>query len=285
MSCYKKEKDKDDDDLTDNMTDIAGVSLSQIDAIPDLSLSDLNQPLTTGTMLKIIAGAMRPLHDKIAELEKRISKLEESQQANTETVKDVASACKFAEKKIAVTETKIKNLEEKNDKLKKVVIKQQSHIAYQEKGMRLRNVVIGGLSEIEPLTLHEDAASSDQEKVKLILDALNLKDIKFVRCRRTGNQDQGPQKRPRFLIVEFSTQLDRNSVKSAGSQLNGIPELRGIRIKADLTKDERMEYKRLYDLRDQLARDNLGKIVIVDKGVVKLDGQEIDRYKTPSSGF
>ena len=285
MACYRKEKDEDDDDFKEDVTEIAGVSLSQIDAIPDLSMNDLNQPLTIGTMLKIIAGAMRPLHDKIADHEKRICKLEESQHANTETVKEVESASKLAEKKIAVTETKIKNLEEKNDKLKKVVIKQQSQIANQEKSVRLRNVVIGGLDETEPFILKEEAASSDSEKVKLILDALNLNNIEVVRCRRTGNQDQGPQKRPRFLIVEFSTQLDRNAVKAAGAQLNGIPELRGIRIKADLTKDERMEYKRIYDLRDQLARDNPGKTAIVDKGAVKLDGQEIDRYKTPNSGF
>ena len=201
------------------------------------------------------------------------------------TVKEVATASKLAEKKIAVTESKIKNLEEKNDKLKKVVIKQQSQIANQEKSMRRRNVVIGGLDETEPLTLKEEAASSDNEKVKLILDALNLNTIEIVHCRRTGNHDQGPKKLPRFLIVEFATQLDRNAVKAAGAQLNDIPELRGIRIKADLTKDERAEYKRIYDLRDQLALDNPGKTAIVDKGTVKLDGQEIDRYKTPNSGF
>ena len=151
--------------------------------------------------------------------------------------------------------------------------------------MRLRNVVIGSLDETEPLSLNEKVASSDNEKAKLILDALNMSNIDLVRCRRTGNQDQGLQKRPRFLIVEFSTQLDRNAVKAGGSLLHQIHELRGIRIKADLTKDERTEYRRLYDLRDQLARGNPGKTAIVEKGAVKLDGHEIDRYKTPSSSI
>ena len=135
------------------------------------------------------------------------------------------------------------------------------------------------------MALNGSVASSDNEKVNLILDALNVGDKEFVRCRRTGNQDQSLQKRPRFLVVEFSTQLDRNAVKAEGSRLHQIPELRNVRIKADLTKDERTEYRRLYDLRDQLTRDNPDKTAIVDKGVVRLDGHEIDRYKTPSSSF
>ena len=119
----------------------------------------------------------------------------------------------------------------------------------------------------------------------MILESLNLSSIDFVRCRRTGNQDQGPEKRPRFLIVEFWKQSDRNAVKAGGSKLQAIQELKNIRIKADLTKDERTEYKRLYDLKDQLSRENPEKVVVVDKGILKIDGQEVDKYKTPSSGF
>ena len=287
-SCHRKGKDHDDEDSAQTqttMSEIAGVSLSDIEALPDLAFADMNQPLTTGAMLKIIAGAMKPIHDRLDDHEKRIIKLEEGQKETAETVQKVENESKNAEKRLTVTETKIKNLEEKNDKLKKVVIKQQSQIAIQEKNIRLRNVVIGGLDEEKDLSVNNNAASTDNQKVKLILSALNLDHIDFVRCRRTGNQDQGPQKRPRFLIVEFSKPSDRNEVKASGSQLQGIPELKDIRIKADLTKDERAEYKRLYDLRDQLSKDNPGKVAIVDKGVVKLDGQEIDKYKTPSSGF
>ena len=280
VSCHKKENEHDEEVTV--VHDIAGIPLSEIDAIPDLSQHDLNQPITTGVMLKIIAGAMKPIHEKLADLEKRINKLEEGQKERAETVNRVENNNKYAEKRLTVTETKIKNLEEKNDKLKKVVIKQQSQIAIQEKNIRLRNVVIGGLDEEKTITVNENTASTDNEKVKLILNALNLSNIDFVRCRRTGNQDQGPQRRPRFLIVEFSKQSDRNAVKAGGSQLQGIPDLKGIRIKADLTKDERAEYKRLYDLRDELTKNYPGKVAIVDRGVLKLDGQEVDKYKTPT---
>ena len=280
-SCFKNEKDSKVSDDTTNLTNIAGVSVSAIEAMPDLSPNDLNKPLTTGAMLKIISGAIKPIHDRIAVLERRIDRIEESQRKTTETVSKIESVSKDAEKSVTTTETMIKILEEKHEKLKKFVIKQQSQISNQEKNTRLRNVVIGGLDETQPLSVNEHTASSDDEKVKLIMHTLNLSNIDFVRCRRVGIQDQSQLNYPRFLVVEFSNHSDRNIVKARGSQLQSIAELNGIRIKADLTKVERMEYKRLYDFRDRLSRENPRKIAIVDKGVLKLDGQEVDRYKTP----
>ena len=85
--------------------------------------------------------------------------------------------------------------------------------------------------------------------------------------------------------MEFSKQKDRNDVKAAGSHLQTFPALKGIRIKADLNRDERDEYKRLYDLKDKLMEENPEKTVIIDKGVLTLDGEEVDRYKTPKTFF
>ena len=181
MSCFKKGKDH--VEVTEDSGDIAGVSWSAIDAIPELSLDDLNKPLTTGAMLKIIAGAMRPLHEKIADLDRRIHKIEEKQRETTEIVNNIESTSRIAEKKHAGTESKMKTLEEKNEKLKKAVMKHQSQIASQEKNVRLRNVVIGGLDETEPLSVNGHTASSDDEKVELILSTLNMSNIYFAPCR------------------------------------------------------------------------------------------------------
>ena len=61
--------------------------------------------------------------------------------------------------------------------------------------------------------------------------------------------------------------------------------MKKIRIKADLTKDERDEYKRIYDLRDKLAKENPEKTVVVEKGTVKMDGTTIDKFKNTDDGF
>ena len=77
----------------------------------------------------------------------------------------------------------------------------------------------------------------------------------------------------------------RNEFKAAGSKLNNIEHLKHIRVKADLTKEERNEYKRIYDLRDKLIQENPTATVVVDKGVVIMNGSQIDKYKNPTLDF
>ena len=143
--------------------------------------------------------------------------------------------------------------------------------------------MLSGLHEAEPLG--DSGAETDRDKVRHILDQISLQHVKINSCRRTGNKDQGPQQRPRFLIVELPNQDMRNEFKSAGSKLNDIEHLKNIRVKADLSKEERNEYKRIYDLRDKLSEENPTATVVVTKGVVLMNGTEIDKYKNPTLDF
>ena len=139
---------------------IAGIQLSDINQLPDLSTNSLDQPITTGIMLKIIADVIKPIHVKLEEHEKRITALEENNVSTTNTITRVEKDVKDTMHKLSVSETKIRNLETHNEKLKSVVTKQQNKIAIQDKSVRLKNVVIAGLSETEPL----QAATTDMEK-------------------------------------------------------------------------------------------------------------------------
>ena len=282
-ACFNKEKHQDGEEVPHVEIDIAGIPMSEIDSIPDITVADLNQPITTGAMLKIIAGAMQPIHQKLADHERRISKLEDGQKETADTVKKVEAESKNAENRLTVTETKIKNLEQSQGKLKNIVAKQQSQIAYQNKKERLRNVVLAGLSETEPLG--QDNLTTDRDKVRYILDQLDLHHVTIASSRRTGNKDQGPQERPRFLVVELTNQDMRHEFKAAGTKLNNIDHLKHIRVKADLSKGERDEYKRLYDLKDKLQQENPGATVLVDKGAVLINGTQIDKFKNPGMDF
>ena len=57
---------------------IAGIQLSDIDEIPELSSNKLDEPITTGIMLKIIADVIKPIHVRLDDHEKRITALEEN---------------------------------------------------------------------------------------------------------------------------------------------------------------------------------------------------------------
>ena len=271
-----------------NTTEIAGIPISDIEQIPALTHSTLGEPITTGAMLKIMADVMRPIHERLNDHERRICILEKDSEATKSSVKQMDTDLKNTTQRITASETKIRNLESNNEKLKTVITKQQSLLVKQDKNTRLKNVIVAGLSENESLCHNGDEATTDEEKLNLIfnyLKAPSLHHIEFVRCHRIGNPDQGPSNLPRFLLIEFKNQDDRNKVKTAGTNLKDIPALKHIRIKADLTKAERDEYKRLYDLKDKLCEDYPTATVVIEKGTVKLNGEVVDKYKTPTTIF
>ena len=43
--------------------EIAGISIGEIEQIPAVNADILNQPITTGTMLKIIADVLKPIRE------------------------------------------------------------------------------------------------------------------------------------------------------------------------------------------------------------------------------
>ena len=100
-----------------------------------------------------------------------------------------------------------------------------------------------------------------------------------------GNPDQGPQRRPQCLQVEFLNKLDRNIVKQACQNLNDIPEMKDIICKADLSKEERNAYTRIFKLRDDLIKNNPDAVVRYDKGKLYMNEEEIDKFKTSSTVF
>ena len=286
VSCFKNVSDKGENSNMMSMSDIAGIPMAEIENLPALSQENLNEPMTAGMMLKMFADVMRPIHEKLNDHEKRICTLEQSSIDTTDSVTKVETNHKNLEQKLTAAGTKIRNLETANEKLKNIVTKQQSHITTQDKNIRLKNVVMAGLCESPLLNeTGDEIASTDEEKVHVVLEALNLDDIEFNHCRRTGNKDQGPQDRPRFLIVEFQKQSDRNKVRSASHLLKNVPHLKNIRIKADLNKQERDEYKRLYEVKDKLAVDNPNATIVVEKGLLKMNGIQVDKFSVKPAGF
>ena len=80
---------------------IAGIQLSDIEQIPDLSTNSLNAPITTGIMLKIIADVIQPINKRLDDHEKRISALEEKCVSTENTIKS-------AQKDISDTQNKLR---------------------------------------------------------------------------------------------------------------------------------------------------------------------------------
>ena len=158
-----------------------------------------------------------------------------------------------------------------------------------DRNSRRFNVIIFGVPEDNNLEFATEngvnvSAKNDVDKVSAVIEYLESDKEKIVNMHRLGKK--GEKSRP--IKVSFL------SVASARLALDNSAKLDALKIKvyvkADKTKAEMEEFKRLgkrkYDLQQQYPTDK-GEIsrVTLSKGVLSLDGNEVDRYKPIQSIF
>ena len=251
--------------------------------IPELPEDWMNKPISEllgGHLTQLIKNNIKPIKDILEEQATKIKALEK----DNEKLKTDGDKMKG---QLKVSEGKVKNLEKDNILMKDILNKQHSYIARQDKLVRSKNLIISGLSEKDALEFHGNVAETDQQKVELILQAMNKDETEFVHCRRVGNEDQGHEGRGRFLLIEFLNQAERNAVRKAGEILSSLDELKHLRLKADLTKEERDEYKRLYAAKDAMveAHPEERATIRIDKGKLMVGEREVDRIKHSTKLF
>ena len=227
---------------------------------------------------KIKAAVLTQVTEKLADINKRQTKLEEEN-------KKVIIENKALLQRVCTLETRQKNMEQESHKVKNVINKQQGYIIQQDKLIRQKRLLISGLSESENVTYHEEEGKTDTEKVEIILRVLGVSMDKVVFHKRVGALDRGPENRPRYILMEFKDEETRKHVKENSRKLNGIEELKHIRIKADLTKEDRNEYSRLFKLKEDLEKDNPEKCVRYEKGKIYLEDEIVDEFKSSSKIF
>ena len=147
--------------------------LADVSDVPPLPENWKTAPISTllgGHLLLVINQNMKPLHDILTQNMKQIAELQESKKKLEDDNKDLKQRLKIAE-------TKVKNLETSETKIKTVVTRQQAYIAKQDKMCRLKNHLIAGLSEAESLRYNEHVASTEKEKVIMILEAIRKGEV------------------------------------------------------------------------------------------------------------
>lgn len=255
--------------------------------VPELPIDWMTKPLSEllgGHLVQLINKNVNHLTSQLNEQKKRINTLEKCNKELKDSCKTVKDENAQLSIKLSAAESKIMRLEKNEATIKTILTKQQIYLAKEDKSKRVKNILISGLSEKDDLKHNQLIAHTDIEKVNLLLDIMNKSDIKIARCRRVGTEDQGHEGRGRFLLVEFFSTNERNEVKNNAYKLNELG-LNNIRLKADLTKEERNEYKRLYTARDVLAESNPDSNVRVDKGKLYLEDNIVDQIKISSKIF
>ena len=169
------------------------------------------------------------------------------------------------------------------DKQAAVIGKQQNYLEMLDRKERERNLVFLGIPE-EPEVLEE--ATTDDEKVRKILDLVGISRNGVISQRRLGRSDNnqaGPRRKncPILVIVESKAERD-NILDKAKVLKNAGDVFRRIFIKKDVHPSVRNEWQRLRNVekKEKERPENVGCVVYLDTQQRKVfrDGVVIDSW-------
>ena len=173
---------------------------------------------------------------------------------------------------------------EKFDKVEKTLKEHQKTLAQNDKDARMKRLLLSGMPEGE-IVLNDESLKNDLEKVEQLLKMVNPNDIGPVNVRRIGKKDQGPDNRPRYLMIEFASISDRNSIKQKSGTLKDNDKTKNFYLKADQPKKTREEYKRLHESKKRVLEEDSERQVKIEYGKLYVDGVLVDQVEDSNQDF
>ena len=184
---------------------------------------------------------------------------------------------------ITLLKTKDKEQDEKLEKVEKALKEHQKTLAQTDKGERSKRLILAGMPE-EDVVINDMTLKDDREKAEEVLRVLNV-DVPIFSIKRIGKKDQGAEKRPRYLMLDFRSTSDRNQVKVKSKELKEREDTKMFYLKADLTKKTRDEYKRLHGIKQKLIEENPEKAIKIEYGKLYVDEVLVDQIVDDSNDF
>ena len=186
--------------------------------------------------------------------------------------------------------TQVAELEKEQKKTKEVGEAHLKYLINLDRNARKYNIMIFGLPENDDLVIERDneeetlRAANDDEKVSAVLSQLQSDISKTSNFHRLGKPGDNPQPVKVYFFSPSQAQLALSNSKNLNEW-----EAR-IYVKADKTKSEAEEFKRIGKRKEELLLqhptvDPDNPIVTLAKGILKVNGTEVDRYKTPQTLF
>jgi hypothetical protein len=152
-----------------------------------------------------------------------------------------------------------------------------------------------GVKENEDITLGTRTASSDAEKVELLIDFMGCgDDVERTDTFRLGKVTTD---KPRPIKITFPNKDMAFLLLSKAVKLKELKDLidQNIYCKPDKSKSEQAEFQRLGKKKEELLTQYPTPVteegtpgpprVILEKGTLKVDGTEVDRFAPPQTLF
>ena len=204
----------------------------------------------------------------------------------TKLKKELADVKKTTGDNVAGLDKRTKDLEAEMKKHKTVSENNLKYLINLDRNDRRKNVILFGIPEVD-LTIGSEVASTDQEKCELILGYIGVPIMEKVReLFRLGKASEG---KVRPIKLKFSSSEDATLILTEKSKLNDL-DGHTIYIKPDKTKAEVTEFQRMGKRKQELLQqypvdEGLPSRVVLDKGVLKLDGVVVDEFKAVQTLF
>ena len=237
----------------------------------------------TYTNNNLVANVEQRLTDNINSVKKE---LDESKKTVEKLEKELKEVKKSTEK-IPDIEDKVKKLQESSGKQKTVGDNNLKYLINLDRNDRRQNVVLFGVPENgTDLDTNGTPSTTDQEKVNALSGFIGapIETSSFFRLGKPG--DDG---KVRPIKVKCSSSEAATAILKEAKKLKDLPN-HTIYIKPDKTKSEVAEYRRLGQRKIDLEKDypvaaGEDPRVVLEKGVLKVDGVKVDEFKSVQSLF
>ena len=221
---------------------------------------------------------------KVEEATKDIKKEVDSVKKSAKTANDDIAGMKT---QIESLKTSLQTVQDENKQLKKTCANNLKYLINSDRNTRRSNIMVLGLSEQEDLTINENTAQDDKEKIDSLMDYIGIgsENVDIVSYSRLGKEGQEGV-RPIKMTMKNSDM--------AKTILSNAPQLKTLNkkifLKPDKSFKEREEFQRLLKKKEECmlshpSTEEGPERVILKNGVLKVDGVEVDSYKPPQTIF
>ena len=234
----------------------------------------------------LVAQVEQRLNDNINSVKKDLAETKKTFEKLDKELKE----CKKSTSKVASLENQVKEIEDSTKSLKKVSDDNLKYLINLDRNERRQNIVIFGVPEVgKNLDIGGTISTTDDEKFSAISDFLGTPLRNEISAIFRLGKVPVDEDKVRPIKVKCVSSTIASKILKESKKLKDLPNYT-IYIKPDKTKGEVEEYRRLGGRKTQLmeeypVNDGDEPRVVLEKGILKVDGVKVDEYKSVQSLF
>ena len=225
----------------------------------------------------------------IKQMESTVKELDAVKKENEKLAKSLANAEKRLDTAVENLKKEVDKNSERTQNNKTISENNLKYLVNVDRNTRRKNVIVFGVPENDELIIEGRSTVTDKDKIQSILEYTACTGVDVIDSYRLGK----PGEKPRPMKITFPTkEMAESALKESRKlkELKDLDEEINIYIKPDKTKSEQKEFQRLGKKKEELlvkypTQDNAPPRVLLKKGILTVDGTEVDKYEPAQTLF